>query len=154
MYYIEKLSEQPLTGITVDEAKLYIGVTSDDENLLISRLLNAAADYAEVLTGNIFRHSVVRIIANSRAIRLPGKVINLQSLKVDGVDVQGVVTGNLLTVNVHGVLTVDYETEEWLPQGVAAFILQSTAEMYSRGSEIIVNPNIALLSKFVNVAVC
>lgn len=154
MYYIERTSEQQLTGVTVADAKLYIGLISDNENALIQRLINAATDYAEGLTGNIFRACELRVISDRKAIRLAGSIDEVTGVTIDGVDVTYTINGNMLVVDAVGMLTVEYKTQEWLPDGVAAFILQSTAEMYSRGVEYIAKPNLSLLNRYIIMSVC
>jgi hypothetical protein len=156
MYRLTIDNEQPLTSITLDDVKLFIGITANDEDEMLEKMVNAALRYAEDYTGNVFAKADVTILSSRDNILVVGKIDTEKELNVtvDGNPVDAVVSGNNIHVGYSGLIEVKYSTVENVPPPVAIFIMQETAKMYERGVESIVSPDTKLLSRYVNLAVC
>ena len=157
MYRITFTDEVAMTSVTLADAKLFIGITSTDEDTMITRMLYAALKVAEMNTGNIFGKKTVTITSSSTdSLYLPGVIDPDKPIvvKVDGREVGYTLMDSTIFVDAVGVLSVTYGTLESIPQPVQVFILQEVAKMYQRGVEVIVDPDFTLLEKYKIIPVC
>ena len=89
MYQITYANEQPL-HIDLNEVKQFIGISSDEENELIAKFIDAATNLAEAFTNNAFRAKDVSIYTSSDVVYLIGVIDESKPITVtyaeDGVN--------------------------------------------------------------------
>lgn len=158
MYQVIVSSEDLLRDVNLDEVKVYACVSNSVEDAVIERMVKAAVRFAEAHTGNYFTAKTVRVIYDMPSrydkLRLPGVVDSITSCKVDGVTTGYELIGNVIRPSAVGVLDVEYITKASMPDEVKLFVMQQVAKMYARGSDIIVEPDLALLSRLQILSLC
>jgi hypothetical protein len=158
MYQITYANEQPL-HIDLNEVKQFIGISSDEENELIAKFIDAATNLAEAFTNNAFRAKDVSIYTSSDVVYLIGVIDESKPITVtyaeDGVNAPYKRVNNRLRIdNEGGAVVIAYSTKEHLPAEVKIFVYQEVAKMYQRGTEIISEPDTALLSRHKMLGIC
>lgn len=158
MYQVIVNSEDLLRDVNLDEVKVYACVSNSVEDAVIERMVKAAVRFAEAHTGNYFTAKTVRVIYDMPSrydkLRLPGVVDSITSCKVDGVATGYELIGNVIRPAAVGVLDVEYITKASMPDEVKLFVMQQVAKMYARGSDYIVEPDLALLSGYKILSLC
>lgn len=158
MYQITYANEQPL-HIDLNEVKQFIGISSDEENELIAKFIDAATNLAEAFTNNAFRAKDVSIYTSSDVVYLLGVIDESKPLTVKYAETDENVTytrvNNRLKIdNNNEAVVIRYSTLENLPAEVKIFVYQEVAKMYQRGTEIISEPDTALLSRHKMLGIC
>jgi len=158
MYQATYSNEQAL-HIDLNEVKQFVGITSDEENSLIERFVDAATNFAEAYTNNAFRAKDVTIYTSSDVVYLLGVIDESKPLTVKYAETDENVTytrvNNRLKIdNNNEAVVIRYSTLENLPAEVKIFIYQEVAKMYQRGTEIISEPDTALLSRHKMLGIC
>jgi len=158
MYQATYSNEQAL-HIDLNEVKQFVGITSDEENSLIERFVDAATNFAEAYTNNAFRAKDVTIYTSSDVVYLLGVIDESKPLTVKYAETDENVTytrvNNRLKIdNNNEAVVIRYSTLENLPAEVKIFVYQEVAKMYQRGTEIISEPDTALLSRHKMLGIC
>ena len=158
MYQVTYSNEQAL-HIDLNEVKQFVGISSDEENELIAKFIDAATNFAEAFTNNAFRAKDIAIYTDSDVVYLLGVIDESKPLTVKYAETDENVTytrvNNRLKIdNNNEAVVIRYSTKEHLPAEVKIFVYQEVAKMYQRGTEIISEPDTALLSRHKMLGIC
>lgn len=156
MYYLRVTEREPLTSISVDDVKAYIGISNNDENSLLLTMLMAAVERTERHCNNVFRSASVELVADSDIIYLMGDIVPDSIYVVMADDESTGVSykryGNRLMVYAVDAYVLRYNTNEWIPADVKQYILQLVGEMYQRGTEVVTTANPELVNPYKIIA--
>jgi hypothetical protein len=137
MYHVSYNNIATIPELT-GEAKMYIGVSNAEEDVLIEQMVSTALGKAETICNNLFRAQGVEILTDAQELYLPGKIKDGTLAIVDaktGLAVTFEQVGNYVKHSYTQVVRINYETLEWLPDEVRMFVLQTVGKMYERGVE-------------------
>lgn len=145
---ITQPTEKP---ITLEEAKSFCRVLSNDDDAIISILIDAATDYAQNVTGRQLCEATYQIVtgALSSPIRLPKapfkSIISVQSGGVDidyslHYDIDVVIIEFLASEDVTIVFKAGYDET---PGSLKAWILNKVSSLYEQREELVVGLSVA-----------
>lgn len=156
--YRRKVLSENLNIFAINDVKDYCRITGTVEDAVLLKMVEASIKQVEAAASSYITEKRVEITCGSSMVELIGEVDAIESVKLDGIEIQDyTIVGNLLYLNSmevdDGFLTVTYTTKRITNAAVDLLVLQLVASNFERGGGDSPQPDWSLIDDIKRIPV-